>query len=80
MATVFFGRTDEQFWDMTPRLLVAMIGQWNDINKAQAKMAGIVNAAYRNGKNPDDYLIGKKPEKVKKLNRDQLEHNARLVF
>lgn len=80
MATVVFGRTDEQFWDMTPRLLTTMIAEWNQLELGRAKLQGLVIAAYMNGKNPDDYLVTKKPERAKIVSQEQRERNARMLF
>ena len=80
MATVFFGRDDEQFWDMTPRLLTTMITEWLRMEKYRTKALGITIASYMNGKDPDEFLEVKPQKRVRKLSRDQLERNARMLF
>ena len=79
MVTVVFGRSDQEFWDMTPRLAVTMIEEWGKIEKHRAKMQGVVIASYMNGKDPDIYL-GEKKKIAPKVNREQAVRNARLLF
>lgn len=77
MATVYLGRSEEQFWDLTPRVLVSMVKQWNEIEKQRAKVAAICNFAYTNGKNPDEFLGG---TEAKKITEAQKKKNAAAFF
>lgn len=61
MATVYLHRTDEQFWNMTPRQLIALIDQW----KAIEKNRDILRAFIANGGNPDEVT---EPQDVAKSN------------
>lgn len=79
MVTVVFGRSDAEFWDMTPRLAVTMIEEWGKIEKQRAKMQGVVIASYMNGKDPDVYLEPK-PKKLVSVSREQAVRNARMLF
>lgn len=78
VITGFLGRSENDFWSMTPRLVFAMIEQWTDIERTRSKIMGICIAAYQNGKDPDDYL-GVKKKPVKKATVEQTNRaNARF--
>jgi hypothetical protein len=77
MATVYLGRSEEWFWKCTPRKLVNMIKQWNEIEKQKAKVAGICLYACMNGKNPDEFLGG---TEQKKATEAQMRKNASAFF
>lgn len=77
MATVYLGRSEDQFWDMTPRVLITMVDEWNKIEKQRAKMAGICFASYMNGKDPDEFLGGKEAVKI---SEEKMRKNASAFF
>jgi len=62
---------------MTPRKLINMIGEWNKIEKARAKVMAICNFAYTNWKDPDEFLGGKERKKV---TEQQQKKNASAFF
>ena len=62
---------------MSPRVLVSMVKQWNEIEKQKAKIAGICFAAYMNGKNPDEFIGG---TEAKKVTEKQMKKNAAAFF
>jgi hypothetical protein len=80
MATVHLGRSEKEFWAMTPRKLRSMITEWMKLEKYRSKVLGITIASYMNGKDPDEFLEAKPQRRVGKLSRDQLERNARMLF
>jgi hypothetical protein len=80
MATVHLGRSEREFWRMTPRKLRTMIAEWNKVERYKSKVLGITIAAYMNGKNPDDYLEAKPVKRIIKESREQLVRNARNYF
>jgi hypothetical protein len=49
MATVYLHRSDSEFWNMTPRQLVALIDQWKEIEKGRDRMRAYI----ANGGDPD---------------------------
>lgn len=77
MATVYLGRSEDQFWNMAPRVLISMIREWNEIEKQRAKMQAICTVAFTNGKDPDEFLGGKES---KKASEEQMKKNARAFF
>ena len=82
MATVHLGRSEKEFWAMTPRKLKGMITEWLKMEKYRSKVLGITIASYMNGKDPDDFLEAKpsSQRRVNRLSRDALERNARMIF
>jgi hypothetical protein len=80
MATVHLGRSEKEFWAMTPRKLRSMISEWLKMEKYRSKVFGITIASYMNGKDPDEFLEVKPQKRIVRLSRDALERNARLVF
>lgn len=77
MAIAVFGRDDEWFDKVTPRILITMIEEWNKMEKQRAKITGVCVAALMNGKNPDDFLGGKEAEKVSEA---KMRKNAKVFF
>jgi hypothetical protein len=77
VATAYLGRSDSDFWDMTPRVLITMVDEWNKIERQKAKIQGICYAALMNGKDPDEFLGGKEQKKV---TEKQQKKNAALFF
>jgi len=77
MATVYLGRSDLQFWDITPRVLISMIDEWNKIEKQRAKIQAVCYAALMNGKDPDEFLGGREARKVTEA---QMKKNAAVFF
>jgi len=65
MATVPFARSEEQFWEMSLRLLVIMIDQHQKVERSRAKAIGFMTACFMNGKDPDEFLEQEDPEKVR---------------
>ncbi len=59
MATVYLHRTEEQFWEMTPRQLVALIDQWKAIEKGR----DIQRALIASGRDPDEIVAESAPER-----------------
>jgi hypothetical protein len=53
MATVPLQRSEEQFWEMSLRVLVAMIRQHEKTERNKAKAVGYMTACFMNGQNPD---------------------------
>jgi len=49
MATVYLRRTDQEFWAMTPRQLIALIDQWKAIEKGR----DVQRALIASGQDPD---------------------------
>ena len=49
------GMTEEQFWESTPRKIIALIDQKNEIEKVQQKNQAIYIAMYVWGKDPDEF-------------------------
>lgn len=43
MATVYLNRTDEEFWEMTLRQVIALIDQWKLIEKNRLIMQKYIN-------------------------------------
>jgi hypothetical protein len=54
------GLSLEEFWDITPRALVAMIGEWKELLIYKAQVAGHI----ANGGNPEEL----RPAKVVYVN------------
>jgi hypothetical protein len=50
MATSYLSRSDDEFWKMTPRVLVTLIDQWKKIEKGKAAQAAYIAA----GGDPED--------------------------
>ena len=46
--------TEEQFWESTPRKIIALIDQKNEIEKVKQKNQAIYIACYVWGKDPDE--------------------------
>jgi hypothetical protein len=67
MATVPFRRSEEQFWEMSLRLLVSMIREHEKAVRNQAKMVGYMTACLSNGKDPDEGLVKRvSPRRLRK--------------
>ena len=49
------GMTEEQFWESTPRKIIALIDQKNEIEKTKQKNLAIYTACYVWGKDPEKY-------------------------
>lgn len=49
------GMTEEQFWESTPRKIIALIDQKNEIEKVRQKNQAIYIAMYVWGKEPDEF-------------------------
>ncbi len=49
------GMTEEQFWESTPRKIIALIDQKNEIEKVRQKNQAIYIAMYVWGKDPDEF-------------------------
>lgn len=49
------GMTEEQFWESTPRKIIALIDQKKEIEKTKQKNLAIYTACYVWGKDPDKY-------------------------
>ncbi|WP_405292004.1 hypothetical protein [Methanobrevibacter sp.] len=47
--------TEEQFWESTPRKIIALIDQKNEIEKVRQKNQAIYIAMYVWGKDPDEF-------------------------
>jgi hypothetical protein len=52
--------SDEEFWNTTPRRLVAMLDAKKEIDREQAKVIGMMTALWMNGHNPDEVLESEK--------------------
>lgn len=48
------GLTEEYFWESTPRKIIALIDQKNEIEKVKQKNLAIYIACYVWGKDPDE--------------------------
>ena len=48
------GLSEEFFWESTPRKIIALIDQKNEIEKVKSKNLAIYTACYVWGKNPDE--------------------------
>lgn len=60
MATVYLNRSDSEFWEMTPRQLIAMIDQWRKIERSR----DITRALIAAGHDPDEAMVD--PEEIKR--------------
>ena len=49
------GISEESFWESTPRKIIALIDQKNEIEKARIKNQAVYIACYVWGKDPDKY-------------------------
>lgn len=49
------GMTEDWFWSSTPRKVIALIDQKNEIEKIKQKNLAIYIASYVWGKDPDEY-------------------------
>lgn len=49
------GKSEEWFWESTPRLVMALIDQKNEIEKIKQKNLAIYIASYVWGKDPDEF-------------------------
>ena len=52
------GMSEEYFWESTPRKIIALIDQKNEIEKTKQKNLAIYTACYVWGKDPDEYEAG----------------------
>lgn len=48
------GKSEEEFWESTPRKVMALIDQKNKIEKIKSKNLAIYTACYVWGKDPDE--------------------------
>ena len=48
------GKNEEEFWESTPRKVIALIDQKNEIEKVKQKNLAIYIASYVWGKDPDE--------------------------
>lgn len=57
MITEFLllGKSEEEFWKSTPRKVIALIDQKNEIEKIRMKNQAIYIACYVWGKDPEDF-------------------------
>ena len=55
------GLSEEYFWESTPRKIIALIDQKNEIEKVKAKNLAIYTACYVWGKDPDENEKEDKP-------------------
>lgn len=53
--TLLLGKSEEWFWESTPRKVMALIDQKNQIEKVRQKNQAIYIACYVWGKDPDKY-------------------------
>lgn len=60
MATVRFGWSAARFWDTTLRETMVLANEWEDRNRATAKLTGSMVACYLNGVNPDEAVVDAK--------------------
>ena len=51
---MLLGKTEEYFWESTPRKIIALIDQKKEIEKTNQKNLAIYIACYVWGKNPDE--------------------------
>ena len=49
------GMTEEYFWESTPRKILALIDQKNELEKVRQKNQAIYIACYVWGKDPDEF-------------------------
>ena len=49
------GKSEEEFWESTPRKVIALIDQKKEIEKVNQKNLAIYIASYVWGKNPDEF-------------------------
>jgi len=52
---LLLGKTEEEFWESTPRKVMALIDQKNEIEKVRMKNQAIYIACYVWGKDPDEF-------------------------
>lgn len=62
MMTVYCHHSAEQFWNMTPRAVIAIIDQWRKIEIGRERMRVFIS----NGGDPDD-IIDKESVRKKEL-------------
>jgi hypothetical protein len=51
---LLLGKSEEEFWESTPRKVLALIDQKNIIEKTKCKNLAIYTACYVWGKDPDE--------------------------
>ncbi len=66
MATVPLQRSEEQFWEMSPRLLVSLIREHEKMERNKAKAVGYMTACFMNGKTPDGETEMISPKRLRK--------------
>jgi hypothetical protein len=49
------GKTEDEFWESTPRKVIALISQKKEIEKTNQKNLATYIASYVWGKDPDEY-------------------------
>ena len=52
---LLLGKTEEWFWESTPRKVIALIDQKKEIEKASQKNLALYIASYIWGKDPDEF-------------------------
>ena len=52
---LLMGKSEEWFWESTPRLVMALIDQKKEIEKVNQKNLAIYIASYVWGKDPDEF-------------------------
>ena len=52
---MLLGKTEEWFWESTPRMVMALIDQKKEIEKINMKNQAIYIACYVWGKDPDEF-------------------------
>ena len=53
--SLLLGKSEEWFWESTPRLVIALIDQKKEIEKINMKNQAIYIACYVWGKDPDEF-------------------------
>lgn len=64
MATVYLGRTEDEFWNDSPRRIIAMIDAWKEIEHGRAKMQAYFVAMANNGHDIPDFPKKSKPVNI----------------
>lgn len=54
---LLLGKSEEEFWESTPKKVMALIDQKNNIEKIQSKNLAIYTACYVWGKDPDEHDV-----------------------
>lgn len=66
--------TEEQFWEMEPKVFISILNKHKEIKIEQIKAQSLYTACYIWGKDPDEYTVTKKeiPGIDKPVNPDLL--------